>query len=58
MFDCKTTVFKAKANMSDSKKINFDAKRTHYIDGKKTVFKAKANMADRKKVIFEAKRTH
>jgi hypothetical protein len=30
-FDSKTTVFKEKAYMSDSKKIIFEAKRTHYI---------------------------
>jgi hypothetical protein len=38
------TVFKAKAKMSDSKKIIFEAKQT--------------NILDRKKIIFEAKQTH
>ncbi len=34
MFDNKTTVFKAKANMFDSEKIIFEAKRTHYTERK------------------------
>jgi hypothetical protein len=38
MFDSKTTVFKAKANMSDSKKIIFEA---NTLDRKKIIFEAK-----------------
>ncbi len=38
--------------MSDSKKIIFEAKQTHYIERK--LFLNEANTVDRKKIIFEA----